>query len=143
MSVDELTWTCIICRAVHPIDHAGIVCCLCMNAGEPHFMACCSCELRMRAEHRHASPVALVTTPAHDHTWSPIPLQMARYVCACGAQGYKKLDGIIRAVKPKSRRKIDRDRLGYVYTQHPASSIGGRLPTLAEQEARLDPRWKR
>lgn len=32
---------------------------------------------------------------AHSHTWTPIPLEFARYECPCGATGYRKGAAIV------------------------------------------------
>ncbi len=31
----------------------------------------------------------------HAHTWTPIPLEFARYECPCGATGYRKGAAIV------------------------------------------------
>lgn len=33
---------------------------------------------------------------AHTHTWLPVPLERGRYLCACGAKGYRRpLAGVV------------------------------------------------
>lgn len=48
---------------------------------------------------------------AHEHEWKPAPVaERGRYVCACGATGYRKENGEGRGkiVPHKERRKYDR-----------------------------------
>lgn len=85
----------------------------------------------------------------HAHHWDPIPLQMRRYVCACGAQAYKRASGELREVLPGSRRKIGgeptvRQRESTVMV-HGTCGLGdssfhgvrvSALPSLDEQEKR-------
>lgn len=40
----------------------------------------------------------------HQHQWTPKPLAMARYVCACGAEGVRRRDGAITRAEPQARQ---------------------------------------
>lgn len=41
----------------------------------------------------------------HIHSWTPIPLVVARYECSCGATGRRAKSGEIIAQKTDRRRK--------------------------------------
>jgi hypothetical protein len=68
-----MTWTCLICGSVHPIDHEG------MFAGS--WMICCSCELVARermlgaplpqTERHQAVVVAIVECAQEEHEGAP------------------------------------------------------------------------
>jgi hypothetical protein len=39
----------------------------------------------------------------HEHDWKPIPLERAKYGCACGETGYRWHDGAIHLHKSRMR----------------------------------------
>lgn len=58
--------------------------------------------------------------PPHVHSWTPIPLVVARYECSCGATGRRERSGQIVAQKT-DRRRTDVDARGL-------TRDGGRVP---------------
>lgn len=44
---------------------------------------------------------------AHEHDWTPVPGECARYACACGGVGYRDGNGRIHEIKHAT--DLDRD----------------------------------
>lgn len=54
----------------------------------------------------------------HVHSWTPIPLAVARYECECGATGRRERSGQIVAQKTDRRRKeCDAKPMGWLAEQ--------------------------